>query len=408
MKIGPLITGIGIVSPLGIGKEKFWNALVSGSCAISPIKSPDISRYRFRKAAHLREGDLGDDDPSSTSRRNARFALLASTSARLALSDANVSLQRYRGRVAVVVGTTHGPAEYCHDFYRYLIDHGPETVSPLLFSEGVLNAASASISIRQKIDGGAVTIVGDENGGLDAIGYASTLVRSGVYDMVVCGGANEFHKSLTIAYEQLGLLSPGRGGEEHMSPYGESRNGFIIGEGAAIVVVESAQSAESRGAHAYAEIRGWSSSFGGDVIEEAKTGKTLSALFAQSLASAAISPRDIGVVIGCGNSSDIDDIEIMAVRNLRSANGEPLLTSIKGATGESFAAASALQVAVGALAVETSCIPPTIGVQRPVVDFVPARSRKRDIGAALISSFSRVGKYSAMVLGKVGNEADKG
>lgn len=361
-----VVTGIGVTSPLG-PLPAFWRGLCDGRSGIAPVEAADPGTSRLE--ARVRDWRPRDEIPAALLRRMDRCSQMLVSATRAAVGDAALELA---GAVAestgVVVGTAFGNLSESEDFLRGLFAKGPARANPLTFPNLVLNAPTGYIAIDLGIRGPNLTVVRGEASGEAALALAYDTIVSGQAEVLIAGGGDELAPVLRQIYCDLDLLSPAEGGgAEWSSPFDRNRNGFVVGEGAAMLVLERAAHAEARGARVYAELAGYAaeslraSPHDWPLPEQAAVAdETARQLAAIGFSSARGRGSDGGatLVISCANSTDrLDRVEAARIAALLAGGaGNALVTSIKGAVGE-FGAAGALAAAAGVLAIATGDLP---------------------------------------------------
>ena len=344
-----VITGIGMVCASGTGKEMFWDALINSRTGFKNITRFDTGGRKSHLGGEVPDFDLDAVFPDRRFRRAADVSKYCLASSKLAIDDAGLDPYIWDGsKAGLVVGVTHCAINYSREFHAAMVKEGPAAVSPSLFSDSVLNAPAGNVSIAFNIKGAIHTIVGGTPAGIDAIGFATRVMRNSNLDLCLVGGAEEMDSVVSDGYARFGLLSPNDGQHEGIKPFGIRRNGFVIGEGACVLVIERKKGAMERKAKIYAEIGMF------DTAACVTTGRFRDVL------------KNIGdetAYISTGaNGTAGDDIEARALQVLcNSGHGseKPFIGSIKPVTGECFAAGSMLQIASAAMVIQKGIIPPS-------------------------------------------------
>jgi len=331
-----VITGIGMVSPIGIGISAFWDALFTGRTGIKEIQGFDAKGRRSHLGAEINSDDIDTVFSDKRFRRAANISKYCLAAVGLAIEDSGFNPSGWDpARVGLVVGVTHGPVNYTREFHAVLVREGALSASPALFSDAVLNAPAGNVSIAFNIKGASHTIAGGIPAGIDAIHYARRIMDNNNLDVCIAGGAEEIDAVVFDTYARFGLLSPNKKGKEGIKPFASDRNGFIMGEGACMLVLEKKETAVKRGATVYAGI----SDTGSDVDN-----------------------KIIYAVTGA-NGTGKDVLEADRLKSLFSENtknpANVFAGNIKPLTGECFAAGSAMQVASAAMALHKGVIPPS-------------------------------------------------
>jgi len=364
-----VVTGIGVVSPLG-PLPAFWRGLCAGETGITAIASADATSGAPRLEARVRDWSSRDHIRPALLRRMDRCSQMVVSACRTALADADLMLAGADAESAgVVVGTALGNLSESEDFLRGLFAKGPGLANPLTFPNLVLNAPTGYVAIDLGLRGPNLTVVRGEASGEAALALAYDTIATGQADVLLAGGGDELAPVLRQIYADVGMLSPADGGgEEWSSPFDRERNGFVMGEGAAMLVLERAAHAEARGARVHAELTGYATeSIAASphdwptVAAAAASGRaTVQQLAALGFPSGADGDRDDAatLVISCANSTRrLDAVEAARLTAVLGENAaRTLVTSIKGAVGE-FGAAGALAAAAAVLALATGDLP---------------------------------------------------
>ncbi|HVO28224.1 MAG TPA: beta-ketoacyl-[acyl-carrier-protein] synthase family protein [Candidatus Margulisiibacteriota bacterium] len=397
------VTGLGVISPIGIGRDAFWSALCAGQSGIAPLATtearvprlaariPEFAARHFIRSSHLRRAD-----------GLSRSIVCA---ARMALADAGLPHALPPERLGIVVGSALGDVAESAQYLARLFTKGPSLVSPMMFPNLVLNAPASYAAMELGCTGANLTVSHGEISGEQAIALGCDLIRAGRADVVLAGGGDQFAEIVVAAYRDYRALSSQRGGPEWCSPYDVDRNGIILGEGAAMLVLESAQHVRRRAATAYAELVDYVS-FGVPApaydwpLRAPAAAGPLRELIARCLGSS----TDTGVDVVCGsaNSSrrlDACEIDVLA-RVFGEAAPRMALTSIKGAIGE-FGAAGALSAVATCLALREAIVPPLCNLTRAPTDapfrFAVPRAERRPLQTGLMLSMARGGGSIALL-----------
>lgn len=331
-----VITGIGIVSSAGIGKEAFWDAMLNTRTGLRDIAGFDTSGKKSHIGGEIRGFDLDSVFPDKRFRRAADISKYCLASCRLAIDDAGLDSKKWDGaKVGIVVGVTHGAINYSREFYASLIKEGPSAISPMFFSDSVLNAPAGNASFAFNVKGAVHTIVGDTHAGIAAVNHAVRVMQNDNLDICIAGCAEEIDSLVFDSYARFKLLSPNNGKKEEIKPFGIDRNGFIVGEGACMLVIENKKAAIDRRARIYAEID--AKKWGDDRW------------------------LDGGIYISTGangTENDIMEAEILK-KNFGDIGAQPFIGNIKPIVGECFAAGSSMQIALSSMALYNGIIPPS-------------------------------------------------
>lgn len=359
---GIVITGIGVIAPNGIGRDAFSEAIFGGVSGIRPISIFDTSAYPAKNAGEVRGFDAQQILGPKGLRTLDRTTRLSLSAAKLAMDDAGLLVDEKNSReVGVSLASTLGCLKSVCDFDKEALKDGPRYVNPALFPNTVLNSAASQISIRFNIKGFNSTISTGFSAGIDALGYAADLLRDGRARIVLAGGVEEFCLETFLGFYKTGLLAGLSGRPEISCPYDLRRNGVILGEAAAMLVLERLDSALERKSRIYGQLKGYGTSF----APSADIG--LRRAMQGALQGAGMEAAAIDYICAAANSSrGLDAAEASAVREVFSADGEKAaVSSIKSMIGECYSASGALQAAAGLLAIEKQAVPPGINYQEP-------------------------------------------
>jgi 3-oxoacyl-[acyl-carrier-protein] synthase II len=358
-----VITGLGCVSSLGVGAETFVDRLLAGESGIRPITAFNTAGCRSHTAALLRDFEPGRYyDPMKLRRvdEGGRLGLVAS---RLAIDDARLPGQT--DEVGVVLGTatsgTHSTVQHLHK----LATGGPNAVPAMGFANTIANAAASLCSIEFGLRGPNVTMGQKQASALSAIAFAASGLRQGRASGFVCGGIDDFEERLFAVHDRLRVLSPARGGEEASRPFDVRRNGFVLGAGGHMIVLETAASAARRGASPYGELLGVgcgasACALGAWPEEPSGIVRTMKS----ALADAGVEPAAVSVVFAAANSTTVlDHAEALAIAEVFGHRGVPVV-SVKGALGE-FGASGGAALMAALIGLARGTMPPTLGCERP-------------------------------------------
>jgi len=422
-----VITGIGLVTPLGWGREISWKRILAGQSGAGRISAFDPTDYACQVACEVPridgrgggapdlEGAFDPDQVMSAKdrRRVDDFILYAIAAADEAVKDSGWSPEdeHSRERTGVIIGSGIGGLNSIEATAIELHEKGPRRVSPFFIPSALINLASGQVSIRHGFKGPNHSVVTACATGAHAVGDASRLIRYGDADVMVAGGAEAAVCTLGIAgFVACRALSTGFNAtpERASRPYDKDRDGFVMGEGAGILVLEEYEHAKARGAKIYAEVKGYGLS--GDayhITAPASDGDGGFRAMQAALAHAGVEPDAIDYINAHGTSTPLgDEIELRAVERLLGPHASKVsMSSTKSEIGHLLGAAGAVEAAFTALAIRDQIAPPTINLDNPSVetpmDLVPFKSKTLPIRAALSNSFGFGGTNAALVLTQV-------
>ena len=364
MSTGIVVTGVGIVSPFGTSAESFREALIAGRHGITPVTSFDTSSCQAHCAALVQEFDPTRWIPLLKLRRMDAAGQYAVALARQALDDALIPYgEAPDDGLGIVLGTYTAGGQPTEEFLRGLFALGPTGAPALIFNATVANIAASLAGLEMKLRGPNATISQKEVSGLAAIAHASDILRRGRARALVAGGVDAVYQVFYRVHDRFGVLSHANGGPEGSRPFDATRNGFVLGEGGFVIVLESEEGARARGAPIYGSLL--ASAAGGASVglnQWPDRPEPLTRIMAQALAQAGVRPEAIDVVYAAANSSALDGVEAKALESLF-GNGRAIITTIKGALGESGAAGAASCVAA-LLCGRAGLVPPIAGLEQ--------------------------------------------
>jgi 3-oxoacyl-[acyl-carrier-protein] synthase II len=405
------VTGVGVVSPIGIGREAFWNSLISGKCGIGPITRFDTSSYPCKIAAEINDFQPTDYiSPKRAARMSlgSQFAIVATQKA---IEDAGLDLSRVDPyRVGLSYGTALGPMDIYEKFGATFYERGLRRVSPSFLGMMNHNAMIAAIAEGFDIRGYNMTISAGCSSGNVAILNAYNVIARGGADIVIAGGVDTPIYPLTFGlYTASQSLTCHNGNpKKAMCPYDKRRSGFVLGEGAGSLILEDMKHALKRNARIYAEIRGCGLTNDANnlAISSPEIRSSIIA-FKIALNQASIEPEAVGYVCGHAHSSAMmDKKETLVIKEVFGYHAFRLaISSIKAMVGHSMGGGTALQSIAACLALHEHILPPTINYEIPDpecdLDYVPNQSRKKDIRIATVNSFGLGGTNVVIVFGKI-------
>ena len=407
-----VITGIGIVGPCCIGKNKFWDFLKKGESAVGPITLFSTSGLPCKLAGELSNFKVRNFISHKGLRnltRNTQFALAAS---KLALNDAHLPSpvsEEVTDSYGVSLGSATGSIHSIMEFDRQALIAGPRSVNPPDFPNTALNTIASHISIRFNIKGFNATLSNSFSSSLDSIFYAGNMIKNYGYKVVLAGGAEELTFETFIGFIKLKCLS---GSEKQKTkeincPYDRRRNGIIFGEGACILVLEDLRHAIKRKAKIYAELKGYGFCFDPAIIRgTGVTADGAAEAIRQAISESGYPPSKIDYIVGSANSTQrFDAIEAKAIKLVfKEKTKEIPVSSIKSMIGETFSVGGAFNVAAALGALEKNFIPQTINYRSPDkrcdLNIIANRAVRKKLNNILIDSFSHNGHNSSIIIGR--------
>jgi 3-oxoacyl-[acyl-carrier-protein] synthase II len=405
-----VITGIGALTPIGISREGLWDGLQAGRSAVGPVTRFDASIYSSRIAAEL-EFNPSDFLEAKRVKRLDRFGQFTVSASRLAIEDAGLNLPAEdRERIGSTMGTALGGVGYAESQCMAFKEGGIKNVSATLATNVFGGAASCNVAIEFGVQGPNSTNAMSCASGTMAIGEGFRQIRDGYADVMISGGAEAPLNQLCFgAFAIIHAMStrnddPGRASR----PFDATRDGFVMGEGAAVLVLEEYERARARGAHIYAEICGYS--FGNDahhMTAPRPDGSQAARTMRGALKDARVEPSEIRYVNAHGSSTPLNDpTETKAIRTVFGDHASKLqVSSTKAYYGHALGASGAMEAAITALSLERGWLPPTLNLETPAdgcdLDYIPGSGRRAQVDYALSNSFGFGGINAALVLKRI-------
>jgi len=405
-----VITGIGLVSPLGVDRPTTWKALLEGRSGVGPITRFDASDYPSRIAAEVKGFDPARYMDRKDLRRMDTFTHYAIAATREALEDARLTIRPDNAEsVGVYIGSGIGGLPILEATHREVLERGPKRISPFFIPAMILNLAAGQVSIRFGAKGPNLAVATACATGTHAVGESFRLIREGYAEVMIAGGTEASISPLAVGgFCAMRALSTRNEEPERASrPFDRDRDGFVMGEGAGILILEEREQAVRRGARIYAEVAGYGMS--GDayhVAAPSADGDGPIRAMRLALRDAGLAPEEIDYINAHGTSTpDGDRVETMAVKAVFGAHAYRLaFSSTKSMTGHLLGAAGGLECAIAALAVYEDVVPPTINQEHPDpdcdLDVVPNVARAMTVRAALNNSFGFGGTNASLVIRK--------
>ena len=402
-----VITGVGAVTPLGLNVEALWRGVLAGECGIGPITRFDASAYACRIAAEVKGFSTDPWLPRKDARRMDRFAQYAVACALMAGEDAGVPWSEVDlDRVGVIMGTGIGGMETLLEQNAILTQRGPDRVSPFFVPMMIANMASAQVSIVIGARGPNVTTVTACSSSANAVGDAFRAIQRGDADMMVTGGTEAALLPLAVAgfCAMRAMSTHNEAPAAACRPFDAGRDGFVLGEGGGVLVLEELDAARRRGARIRAELVGYGLSADAyDVVRPAPGGAGQILAMRRALADAGLQPQDVGYINAHATSTPVGDREeVQAIRSVFGAHTERLpISSTKSMTGHLLGAAGAVELILCVRALEEGTLPPTINYTDPDpecdIDCVPNAARPARIDVALSNSFGFGGHNVSLI-----------
>lgn len=405
-----VITGCGVISALGQDVSTFWNNILNGKSGVSYIESFDVSDYTTKFAAEVKDFNPELFMDKKDAKRADRFAQFGVAAAKLALKDANLEItEENANRIGVYVGSGIGGLQTWEEQHETLLKKGPRRVSPFFIPMMIANMASGLISIMTGAKGPNSAPISACATGTHAIGDAFHFIRRGEADVMIAGGTEATIRPTALAgFNSARALSTRNDAPEKASrPFDAERDGFVMGEGAGVVILESLDHALARGANIIAEVIGYGMS--GDayhLTSPAPEGEGATRSMLEAMRHANIDPSEVDYINAHGTSTDLNDkFETIAIKNALGAHAYKVaISSTKSMTGHLLGAAGGIETIVCALTLRDQIIPPTINYENPDpecdLDYVPNVARKAKVDVALSNSLGFGGHNATIILRK--------
>ena len=404
-----VVTGVGIISPIGFGKERFLDSLLAGRSGIKTITRFDVTEYPVKIAGEITDFDPGDFIDKKMARRMDRYAQFGTSAATQALEDSGYPVAEDPYAVGALVGSGVGGLQTHFEQIAVLLEKGPTRLSPFFIPMMIPNMASAMSSVLLGLKGPVNATCTACAAGTNAIGDAFEIIRRGDATAMFAGGAEAAVNAVGMgAFAAMRALSSRNDDPQGASrPFDSDRDGFVMGEGGGVLVLEELDHALRRGAHIYAEIAGYGMT--GDAFhltEPDETGEPAGFAMRRALADAEVDPSEVDYINAHGTSTPLGDA--METRAIKIALGDRaqkvMVSSSKSIFGHCLGAAGALEAAATILSMEVGKVPPTINLETPDpecdLDYVPNVSREATVRVAMSNSFGFGGHNSAIVFRK--------
>ncbi|MCC6220924.1 MAG: beta-ketoacyl-ACP synthase II [Deltaproteobacteria bacterium] len=410
-----VITGMGIICPVGNNLRTTWENITNGKSGVGSITTFDAAAYPSRIAGEIKDFDPKERFSHADLKRQDRYSLVAMVAADEALMDAGLDGSRERcyapSRMGTILGVGIGGLLSLEENHRVLIASGPRKVSPFLIPRMISNLAPGNIAIKHNLKGVNYTVTSACTSGTHALGEAWRMIKEGLQDVVVTGGAEAAITHLALAgFGNMKALSTRNDEPERASrPFDRDRDGFVMGEGAGVVVLEDLESARKRGANIYAEVIGYGFSCDAfHITAPSEDGEGARSCMTAALRCAGLNPEDVNYINAHGTSTPVNDpAETQAIKSVfgEHAKRSLLVSSTKSMTGHLLGAAGGVEAVFSAMALKTGIVPPTINLDNPApecdLDYVPKVAREVSIQVAMSNSFGFGGTNASVILRRI-------
>jgi 3-oxoacyl-[acyl-carrier-protein] synthase II len=403
-----VITGLGAITPLGIGLEAYWEGLLQGRSGVAAVTDFDCSAIATRIAAQVKGFSPDDYLDRKESKRMDRFVQFAVVAAQMAVRDAKLPIEdQNRARVGVFIGSGIGGIATLEEQHTRMMEGGMGRVSPFFVPMMIANMGTGQVAKILGAQGPSETAVTACATSSNSIGDAFCCIQRGDADAIIAGGSEAAITPISMAgFSNMRAMSRRNDDPEHASrPFDEARDGFLLGEGSGILILEELETAQARNAPIYAEMIGYGMSNDAyDLVAPAPDGAGAARAMGAALKSAGIAPDAIGYINAHGTSTPAGDVqEVHAIKTIFGDHAYKLaVSSTKSMTGHLLGAAGAVEAIATAMALKTGVLPPTMNLDNPSptcdLDFVPNRARTQQAEYALSNSFGFGGHNATLVL----------
>lgn len=405
-----VVTGIGMISPLGIGNDATWQGLVEGRSGIGPITKFDASEYACRIAGEVQGFDPETWIEKKEVKKSDTFIHYAIVAAQLAVDDARFDpASEDPDRVGVIIGSGIGGLPLIEEMHRKLVDRGPSRISPFFIPGLIVNLAAGQISIRFHCKGPSSAPATACASGAHAIGDAFRIIQRNEADVMFAGGSEAVVTPLAVGgFAAMRALSTRNDDPTHASrPWDKERDGFVMGEGAGVLILEEREHALARGASIYCELAGYGmTSDAYHITSPSEDGDGMARVMRRALDDAGLETSAIDYINAHGTSTPVGDrTETRAIKTVFGDDAYKVaISSTKSMTGHLLGAAGGLESAIAAMTVKTGIIPPTINYEFPDpecdLDYVPNTARTKDVRHVLSNSFGFGGTNATLIFSR--------
>ncbi|MFH1062023.1 MAG: beta-ketoacyl-[acyl-carrier-protein] synthase family protein [Candidatus Omnitrophota bacterium] len=398
-KVRVVVTGLGIISSIGFGKDEFWKNLIKGKSGISRVEGFDTVDHSTHFGGEVRNFNPYDFMSKKKADVMARASHLAIAATKLALKDADLDYKKLLfEKIAVFLGTTGGESQKIEEMDALWLKKGVEAIDGMSIIQYPVSNISSNVALEFRAKGKTLMFTTACAAGNYAIGYGFDCLKLGKADMVICGGTDAFSYLSFTGFNQVRAVAP-----DICQPFDKNRKGMIPGEGAGILILETLESAQKRNAHIYAEIAGYGLSCDAFHMTNPQV-EGVSACMESALKHSRVTPDDVDYISAHGTGTRFNDRTESVSINKIFGNRKVPVSSIKSMLGHTLGAASAIEALACCMAIENSIIPPTINYETPDpecdIDCVPNAARKQTVNIALNNGFAFGGNNASVVIKK--------
>jgi 3-oxoacyl-[acyl-carrier-protein] synthase II len=409
-----VVTGMGAISPMGVGARALWEGVKAGSNGIARVTKLDVSQLPTKVAGEIRDFDPSRHIDKKELKRMDRYSQYALAASMMAIESSGIELDAEdRSRIGVVIGSGIGGIETFEEQHKVMLAKGPSRVSPFFIPMMIANMAAGNVAIHFGLKGFNECVVTACSSGTNAIGDSFHLIRDGKADAVITGGSEAALTTMAFAgFCAMKAMSQNPDPETASRPFDRERDGFVLGEGAGILVLEELGRAVARGADIIAEIVGYGCTDDAfHVVQPAENGEGAARCMALALADAGLAPSGIQYINAHGTSTDLNDrYETMAIKTVFGDHARSLgVSSTKSMTGHLLGAAGAIEAIITCSAIREGFLPPTIHYSTPDpdcdLDYVPNRGRAAAVDCAMSNSLGFGGHNATLIFKKYAGQA---
>ena len=402
-----VVTGMGVIASLGHNVNDFWANIVAGKCGVDKVTLFDAKDYSCQIGAEVRGWDPAQHMDPKEVRRNDRYTHFGFCAAKQAITDAKLDMTKEDAdRVGVLIGSGIGGMLTIENQHKVLMERGPRKVSPFMIPALISNMCSGLVAIELGARGPNFGVVSACSTSTHAIGESLRMIRGGEADVMICGGAEASITPLSYAgFCSMKAMSTNNENPQKASrPFDLNRDGFIMGEGGAVLVIESLEHALARGAHIYCELAGYAATCDAyHITSPDPDGKGLSQAMIKSLRDANVEPHQVDYINAHGTSTPYNDkFETIAIKKIFGDHARKVnISSTKSMTGHLLGAAGSIEAVISVKAIETGIVPPTINYETPDpeydLDYTPNVKREAKINTVLTDNLGFCGHNAALV-----------
>ena len=395
-----VVTGLGVVSSIGIGKDEFWNNLVAGKSGISKIETFDTSNYASHKGGEVKNFQPDKYMPKKVIKTMARASQFSLAATKMAIDNARLELSKFK-RTGVIIGTTMADIQSLEQIDKHWAQKGEDDVWPINIVKYPGNELSDNIGYYLEIQGLNNVIPTACSAGNYSIGYAYDLIRRNKYDVMITGGVDPMSRITYTGFSRLYAMAP-----DLCRPFDKNRKGMMVGEGGGVLVLENLDTAKERGADIYAEILGYGLSCDAFSMTAPRI-DGITKVIEKAIRNSNIRKKNVDYICAHGTGTPSNDkAECEAIKKVfGDLTSNLVINSVKSMLGHTMGAASAIEAITCCLAIKHSIIPPTINYETPDpecdIDCVPNKAKEKEIKIVLNNSLAFGGNNACVVLGKV-------